>query len=71
MGFGEFLGNLAKGAIDNLQEKSARIKQYKARYERYDDKCLFRLYKSSSSMERKLAIALLLKERGYDNHNDD
>lgn len=66
MGFGEFLGNIAKEAVDSLKERAEKIERYKESLDRYDDKRLIKEYKSSSG-DRKLAAGLLLKERGYGN----
>ena len=47
-------------------ERQARILEYKQRYEdEPDDQRLIRMYRSASTIEKKLGIGLILKERGY------
>ena len=52
--------------VSAAQEKQARILEYKERYENYpDDRELIRMYRTTSSMEKKYGIGLVLKDRGY------
>ena len=57
--FGGFL-------MEQMTERQARILEYKQRYEdEPDDQRLIRMYHSASTIEKKLGIGLVLKERGY------
>jgi hypothetical protein len=64
MGFGQFLIDTAKGALDDVLAKEARITGGKSQYERYDDKTLMKKFKESSG-ETRMSIGLVLKDRGY------
>lgn len=51
---------------EQMDERQARILKYKQRYEdEPDDEMLIRMYRSTSTLEKKLGIGLVLKERGY------
>ena len=51
---------------EQMNERQARILEYKQRYEdEPDDQRLIRMYHSASTIEKKLGIGLVLKERGY------
>lgn len=51
---------------EQMDERQARILEYKQRYEDDpDDQRLIRMYRSTSTIEKKLGIGLVLKERGY------
>lgn len=71
MGFFDSLGDaLGKGAayaVNSVMEKEKKIERYVERYQRYDDEFLIRKYKNPSCTEEKIAVAKLLKERGYGN----
>lgn len=60
----DMLNKGLKVADNALKEKSQEIQEYKRRYERYDDQHLKKIYHESSG-NKKLAIGMLLKERGY------
>jgi len=64
MGFGSFLLDSAKGAIDNAAKKVDNINRLKAEYSSYDDSKLKSLYNTSSG-DKRHAIAYILKDRGY------
>ena len=61
---GQFAGEVVKSQIEDVKKRTERIQRYKEMYDKYDDKRLYQEYKRSSD-ERKVACALLLKERGY------
>lgn len=72
MGFGDFLKMAGAAVVTNLQERNAKILQWRERYENYDDEKLFRIVKSSSySAEQKIAAAQVLRSRGYGSQNED
>ena len=51
---------------EQMDERQACILEYKQRYENEpDDQRLIRMYRSTSTLEKKLGIGLVLKERGY------
>lgn len=52
--------------IEDVEKKKENIQSYKEQYKRFDDERLLREYKRSSG-ERRIACAMLLKERGYRN----
>lgn len=57
--FGDFMK-------ERMDERQARIRKYQKRYENDPDtEKLIRMYRSTSSMEKKLGIGLVLKKRGY------
>lgn len=60
----DMLNKGVKIADDALKEKSQEIEEYKRRYERYDDQHLKKIFRESNG-NKKLAIGMLLKERGY------
>lgn len=60
-----FLVNAAKWVGKQMQAKMERVNKYKQQYERYDDYKLMRLYDEEYG-ERKAAIGMVLRERGYD-----
>lgn len=70
MGFFDVLKDAGKAILDNAKERQEKILHYKEMFADYDDQSLFRKYKSSTG-EMKLACAMLLKERGYGNQNND
>ena len=52
--------------MEQMNERQARILEYKQRYEdEPDDQRLIRMYHSASPIEKKLGIGLVLKERSY------
>lgn len=53
-----------KAGIDKAQQNKEEIEKYKMEYDRYDDRRLMELFRSSSGT-RKMACGLLLRERGY------
>ena len=69
MGFwdsaGNIAGKMASGAIDSIQKQQNEINKYRQRYEEYEDND--KLYKEMlrSSGNKKLAIAMILRDRGY------
>lgn len=64
MGFFDSVMDMAQTGIKNLGEKVDRIQDFKYKYSRCSDEELIRNYKSFSG-EEKMAVGLLLKERGY------
>lgn len=70
MGFldtlGKVAGDVVKSGIEDVKKRNEKIQLYKDRYDRYDDRKLKDMYKTSHG-EAKMACALLLKERGYSN----
>lgn len=58
------LTSLGKYVISDMEKKMERMEYYKEKYDRLDDKELYRKMQSSSG-DVKLACAALLKERGY------
>ena len=58
------LTSLGKYVISDMEKKMERMEYYKEKYDRLDDKELYRKMQSSSG-DAKLACAALLKERGY------
>ncbi len=64
MGLGSFLFDVGKGALNSLKEKEERVNKLKSEYKRYNDNDLMNKFKTSSG-ETKIAIAMLLKERGH------
>lgn len=53
-----------KAGIDKAQRDKEEVEKYKKAYDRYDDRRLMELFRSSSGA-RKMACGLLLRERGY------
>ena len=68
MGLLSGLGKIAGMAVDGGKNKVERINNYKDKFDQYDDDRLIRMFKSRSGDE-KLAVAMLLKERGYEIEN--
>lgn len=67
-GLGSALGKAAGAAYKGMQEKNEIIFRYKAMYERYDTEKLMRMHQETSrNSDEKLAIRLVLKDRGYGN----
>lgn len=66
MGFLNTIGKGLQFGAEQLKKNKAEVEDYKAQYERYDDRRLMEMFQSSSG-SRKLACGLLLKERGYGN----
>ena len=66
MSFWSTVNNLASKVNEGAQQKVDQIEHYKMNYDRYDDERLLQMVKSASGT-RKMAIMLLLKERGYGN----
>ncbi len=64
MGFGIFLLDVGKGALNSMKEKQENINRLKAEYRRRSDDELKKQFQSSSG-DTKIAISMLLKERGY------
>lgn len=68
MGFWGTLGNgvlsVGKAVGNKLMEENDRIQDYRARYDRYDDDSLKREFRSASGA-RKIAIRMVLRDRGY------
>ena len=64
MGFWETVGAAGVAAYKGLEAKGEKIRNYKEQFERYDDERLLRMSKSSSG-DRRIAVLMLLKERGY------
>jgi hypothetical protein len=64
MGFGSFLLDLGKGAVNSMQAKQENINRLKSEYRRYSDDELKKKFQSSSG-DMKIAAMSLLQERGY------
>lgn len=63
-GLGKVAGEMAKGAVEDMQRKQRNIQRKKEYYDRYDDGELLRKYKNLTG-DDKLACAMVLRERGY------
>lgn len=63
MGFKDLLGSVGSAVSKSISEKNQRIQEYKERLDFYDTDRLIRDYKHSSG-DKRLAILMLLKERG-------
>jgi hypothetical protein len=68
MGFWSTVGNIAKGAVDQMAATSQEAEALAEDYRREDDDYLKRKLKSGS-MAQKIAASKVLKERGYGNQN--
>lgn len=72
MGFWSGLGNVLKNVGDGIAAdaiaKRERINEWQVRYENTDDDVLLRRVKTASG-EEKIAIAVLLRQRGYGGQN--
>lgn len=68
--FGEYAGKAVRASNEMLQEKARRIERYKQDYDRYDDRKLMQEMKRTTDVEKRLACAQLLKERGYGPSNN-
>lgn len=64
MGFMDFLKSAVDFAAEQGQKRQEEYNKYRRIYENYDDKKLINYYNSSSGTKR-LAIAAILRERGY------
>jgi hypothetical protein len=66
MGLLNVLGKVVTGIGNSMVEKVRRINEIRTKYESYDDQKLINEYKSSYG-DKKTAIGLILKDRGYGN----
>lgn len=64
MGLMDFAKKVGSALLEEAQKKQERIARLKERYERFDDNSLKAKFTSSSG-EEKLAIGLVLRDRGY------
>lgn len=64
MGFLNILEKGIKAGMGKAQKYKEDVEKYKMQYDRYDDRRLMELFKSSTGA-RKIACGLLLRERGY------
>lgn len=73
MGFWDSLGKIAgeavKGIADNVKETAERQQEYVDKYSCYDDDRLKKEFKRESDHNKKMAIAYVLKQRGYGKDN--
>lgn len=67
MGFWSTVGNLAKGAMDQMETTRHEADALAEDYRREDDDFLKRKLKNGS-MAQKMAATKILKERGYGSH---
>lgn len=63
MGFKDLLGSVGSAVSKGISEKNQRIQEYKDKLDYYDTDRLIREYKHSSG-DKRLAVMMLLKERG-------
>ena len=70
MGFWDVCKSIGKAIVEDLQERQERINRAKERYSTYDDKNLLRLYRIRNG-EDKIAIGMVLRERGYGPQDED
>lgn len=62
---------IASNALNGLQSMNDDILEYKAHYEYYDTKKLIRMYRSTSySLQKRIAIGNILKDRGVTSLNE-
>ena len=64
MGFFDSLGKIAAERLEKAVEQQAKINEIKGRYSHYSDSKLIEKFKAESG-DHKLAIGMLLKDRGY------
>ena len=64
MGFGSFLLDVGKTIVQGAIESNERVIRLKVEYETLSDEDLKARFETNES-ERKKAIALVLKDRGY------
>ena len=58
------LKKVGSAAYGSVAEQAREIQEYMDKYDCYDDERLQKLYRSSSG-NKKIAIANLLRQRGY------
>lgn len=63
------MGDIFKSGLEKAQKMNNDYEQYRDKYDRQDDRELIQSYKHSSGV-RKVAIASLLRERGYGKDDD-
>lgn len=76
MGFFDLIkegaGVLLESAKESAEKRREEIEDYRRRYESYDDYKLLEMYRTGGgSVTRKMAIASLLRDRGYGNSDLD
>lgn len=64
MSFWDLVKKGAKAVKEQVTNFNEDVKKYKSMYEDYDTERLKSMYRSSSKMAKKMAIANILKERG-------
>ena len=64
MGLWDLIKEGAKAAGEKIKDVNNDFKEYKMEYETYDTETLKSMYRRSSKMAEKMAIASILKERG-------
>ena len=70
MVFGDICKTLLNSASEKMQNMSEEYNSYRERYENVEDQQLIRYYRNASGV-KKMALASLLRDRGYGTDNAD
>lgn len=63
--FGDIAGKAAKSMVNSVVDTAKQQQQYVEYYSEWDDERLITKLKRESDHKRKMAIAYVLKQRGY------
>lgn len=69
MGFWDIVGEIAGEAAKSVTDTAKRQQEYVEYYSDMDDEKLIEKLKKESDHYRKMAIAYVLKQRGYGNNH--
>lgn len=70
MGFWDICKTLLNSASEKMQNMNEEYNSYRERYENVEDQQLIRYYRNASGV-KKMALASLLRDRGYGTDNAD